>query len=186
MDFQPQNQFQKNNFQGKFNTRPQNKKNFSNYSRPQATNKPYKMPLNNVLQQQQKNMPYRQPNQNSNSWKQQRREQPNHQQGKNFFDKNFEQPVNGVQMYWDQNALEFKTFNYYQTDQNTPPAEIVGFKIVLNGQVVHDEMLKPDEGNKETSTIDFQEKYDPNGPGAHKYNDLPEFEEISLPSFIEA
>lgn len=65
--------------------------------------------------------------------------------------------------------------------------EILGFKVVHDGRVVHDEMPKGSEweNKRENENNQMHPWNNLNGVNSHKYNEVPNSIEISLPSFTE-
>jgi len=79
--------------------------------------------------------------------------------------------------------------NGVKKDPEQQQNEILGFKVVHDGRVVHDEMPKgPEWENKrenENNQMHFGGWNNLNGINSHKYNEIPNSIEISLPSFTE-
>jgi len=83
--------------------------------------------------------------------------------------------------------MENRMFVPYYGDLNIQNAKVLGFKVVHDGHVVHDEMPKGSEweNKKENDRGQMENWKTLNGYGSPKYNEVPESIVISIPSFTE-
>lgn len=117
----------------------------------------------------------------TNQWQQKRPGQPQAEgeQGA-FYSKS--QGFYHVQPYWDPETNSFKMLDY-----SKPPAvesEVLGFKVVHNGNIIHDEMPEADKNSPKEGLRNDAAGF--TGLMNSKFNEMPLSETISMPSFIEA
>lgn len=176
MDSYTANYNQTLNFANKPYQKNSNRKNSQNYTRPQNPSRPYKTNPSATLPSNGRNTQYKPQNQGPNAWKPQIKDQsyPTQNRAQNFGKNN--ESYNG-QQYWE--SMNIGTINYRPSDQSLTDLTVLGFKVVHDGHVVHDEMCNNNGFACQEQSPSFGGL---NGP---RFNEMPVSAEISLPSFIE-
>ena len=188
MEINASNNFQKTNGSQRYYAKTQNKRTHQNNPRSQNTFKPNRvnnLPLTTTSSNtiSTKSPQFRPLSNSSNQWKPKKRDQSNSDTEKGvFFGKN--QPYYHVQSYWDPESRDFKILDYSKPNQTLHESEVLGFKVVHNGNIIHDEMPTLGKENQVESIKKDVASF--SGFTSSKFNEAPVSETISIPSFIEA